>query len=198
MQRPGPEGSEEGLPEIEIRPATSADLPALTALDPHYTSEYVWQLEVDRTAPLDGAAPAGQIDVRLRQTRLPRPVRVEYPRPASRQAQEWARRSELLAALLSGEPVGYASLALDRAAGAAWLVDLVVHRPLRRQGIGTGLILASAEWAVSRECRQVIVEMQPRNHPAYQMAQKLGFEFCGYNDLYYGNHGIGLFFRKSV
>jgi len=180
------------LPEIEIRPAVDADLPILAALDPHYTSEYVWQLE------LDAGRAAGQVNVHFRQVRLPRPVRVEYPRPASRQVQEWARRSELLTALLEGQPVGYASLALDRAIGAAWIVDLVVHRPLRRQGIGTSLTLASAEWAASRECSQVILEMQSKNHPAFQMAYKLGFEFCGYNDLYYGSYGIGVFFRKPV
>jgi hypothetical protein len=30
------------------------------------------------------------------------------------------------------------------------------------------------------------------------MAQKLGFEFCGYNDRYFANRDIGLFFAKSL
>jgi hypothetical protein len=30
------------------------------------------------------------------------------------------------------------------------------------------------------------------------MAQKLGFNFCGYQDPYYTNRDIALFFSKSV
>jgi hypothetical protein len=30
------------------------------------------------------------------------------------------------------------------------------------------------------------------------MAQKLGFDLCGYNDRYYPNHDIALFFAKSI
>jgi RimJ/RimL family protein N-acetyltransferase len=40
--------------------------------------------------------------------------------------------------------------------------------------------------------------MQPKNYPAIQLALKLGFELCGFNDRYYANHEIGIFFAKSL
>ncbi len=178
------------MPEIEIRPANAEDLAALSAIDPHYTSEYVWQMEIAREE--------NQVNTSFRQVRLPRQVRVEYPRSASRLVQSWKRRSEILVALMAEKPVAFASLDLNLAPGAAWIADLVVDRPMRRQGIGAGLVLASAEWALTRDCNQLVLEMQPKNYPAIQMAARLGFEFCGFNDLHYGSHGIGVFFRKPV
>jgi GNAT superfamily N-acetyltransferase len=95
-------------------------------------------------------------------------------------------------------PVGYISMTLDMAPVTAWATDLVVLRRLRRQGIGSALVLAAQEWGGDRDCRRLVLEMQPKNHPAIQMAHKLGFDFCGYNDRFYANHDIGLFFAKAL
>jgi tRNA threonylcarbamoyladenosine biosynthesis protein TsaB len=71
-------------------------------------------------------------------------------------------------------------------------------RRVRRQGIGTGLLLAGMEWAKQHSLDRLVVEMQPKNYPALCMMQKLGFLFCGYQDPYYTNRDIALFFAKSV
>lgn len=178
------------MPEIHIRPALSSDIPALIAIDHAYSSDYVWQMEIQ--------AEQGQIGVSFRQIRLPRSVRVEYPRPVHNLPEEWTNRHGLLVALLEGEPVGYISLMLNIAPLTAWATDLVVTRRLRRQGIGSALVLAAQDWGEAHDCRRLVLEMQPKNHPAIQMAQKLGFDFCGYNDRYYANHDIGLFFAKGL
>jgi GNAT superfamily N-acetyltransferase len=180
------------MPEIEIRPAILSDLPALTALDHHYITDRVWQMEFNHERE------SGQIHTSFRQVRLPRAVRVDYPHPPTQLRNEWPSKHGLLVALLQGQPIGYIRLLLDRAPRAAWAADLVVERRLRRQGIGSGLILAATEWAVGMDCYSLILEMQPKNDPAIQFALKLGFEFCGYNDLYYANHDIGLFFCKPL
>jgi ribosomal protein S18 acetylase RimI-like enzyme len=101
-------------------------------------------------------------------------------------------------AVLEGETVGYISLRLNLAPLAAWATDLVVKRRLRRQGIGSALVLAAQEWGAQHGSRNLVLEMQPKNYPAIHMAHKLGFDFCGYNDRYYANHDIGLFFAKSL
>ena len=101
-------------------------------------------------------------------------------------------------ALLQGEPVGYVSLMLDIAPHTAWVTDLVVVRRLRRQGIGSALLLAAQEWGENHACRRILLELQPKNHAAIHMVQKLGFDFCGYNDLYYTNHDIALFFARPL
>lgn len=186
------------MPEIEIRPAEPDELNAVLALNPHFASEYVWQMELDPQGGQSGGRFTPLIAVRFRQVRLPREVRVEYPRSTSLLSEELPRRSGLLVGELAGRLVGYAALSLGRAPGAVWVTDLVVDRPFRRQGIGTGLLLAVSEWAATMDESTVILEMQPKNYPAIQLADKLGFDFCGYNDIYYGNHGIGIFFRKSI
>jgi len=179
------------MPEIEIRPAIASDISDLVALDHHYTSDHVWQMDFNHNWE------AGQVTVTFRKVRLPRPLRVEYPRSPQSLEVEWAQRSGILVAVLDGQPVGYAGLTLGRAPYTAWITDLVVNRPLRGKGIGTGLVLAAIEWSASMNCRNLVLEMQPKNYPAIQFASRLGFEFCGYNDLYYANQDIGIFFCKS-
>lgn len=178
------------MPEIEIRPAVATDIPTLTALDHNYSSDYVWQMEI--------RAEEEQVGVNFREIRLPRSVRVEYPRPISTLADEWTLRSGLLVALLDGEVIGYTSLMLHIAPATTWMTDLAVLRRLRRQGIGSALVLAAQEWGRQHDSRRIVMEMQPKNHPTIHLAQKLGFDFCGYNDRYYANHDIALFFAKSL
>jgi RimJ/RimL family protein N-acetyltransferase len=40
--------------------------------------------------------------------------------------------------------------------------------------------------------------VQSKNVPAIRLAQKSGFEFCGYNDQYYLNKDVALFFAKVL
>jgi GNAT superfamily N-acetyltransferase len=178
------------MPEIEIRPAIAADIPSLTAIDHSYTSDNVWQMEVN--------AEEGLIGVSFREIRLPRSVRVDYPRSAKSLADNWTDRHGLLVALLQGEAVGYVSIMLNIAPTTAWSTDLAVVRRFRRQGIGSALVLAAQEWGADHDCRRIILEMQPKNYPAIHMAQKLGFDFSGYNDLFYATHDIGLFFSRAL
>ena len=178
------------MPEIEIRPAVSSDIAHLVALDNTYASDYTWQMEV--------SAEASKIGVNFRQIRLPRTVKMEYPRSPGELPDEWARLSGLLVAVLRGECVGFIGLRIDLAPATTWVRDLVVGSQLRRQGIGSALVLAAQEWGLQHGSRRILLEMQPKNYPTSQLAQKLGFEFCGFNDRYYTNHDIALFFAKSL
>lgn len=178
------------MPEIEIRHAISSDIPALVAIDHSYTSDYVWQMEIQQNN--------GQILAKFREIHLPRSVRVDYPRPFRKLVDEWTHRSGLLVAVHNGKAAGYASIMLNIAPVTSWVTDLVINRRMRRQGIGSALVFAAEEWGRNHECRSLVLEMQPKNHPAINMAHKLGFGFCGFNDRYYENHDIGLFFTKSI
>jgi ribosomal protein S18 acetylase RimI-like enzyme len=178
------------MPEIEIRPANEADIPMMIALDHNYSSDYAWQMEIQ--------VEESQVGISFREIRLPRSVRVEYPRPPASLAKDWSQRSGLIVSLMNGEVVGYISINLNIAPATAWVTDLVVLRRLRRQGIGSALVLAGQEWGLHHGARRIILEMQPKNYPAIHLASKLGFDFCGYNDRYYANHDIGLFFGRAL
>jgi ribosomal protein S18 acetylase RimI-like enzyme len=77
------------------------------------------------------------------------------------------------------------------------MTDLVVAPRLRRQGIGSALTLAAQEWVARHSVsRRLVLEMQPKNFPAISLSQKLGFDFSGYNDHYYANRDVAIFFAK--
>lgn len=178
------------MPEIEIRPAVLADIPLLCTLDHSYQSNYVWQMEL--------RSEGTQTDVQFREVRLPRSVRCEYPHPAARLAEEWQNRPGLLVGCSAGRPVGYISITDSIAQSTAWVTDLAVAPELRRKGVGSGLLLAGQEWASQRRNRRIIVELQSKNHPAICLMRKLGYEFAGYNDHYYANQDIALFFGQFI
>lgn len=177
--------------QINIRPANEDDVLALVGLDHGYSTEYVWQMELDQGAPRMGA--------RFREARLPRPMQVTYPRPKNHLEKDWQQRSAILIATIPGDQlVGYASLSTAVAPGAAWLTDLVVGASQRRKGIGSRLVLAAQAWARDHRQERLVLEMQSKNYPAIKLAQKLAFEFSGYNDRYYENQDIALFFAKKL
>jgi len=178
------------MPEIEIRPANSADIPVLMALEHGYTSDHVWQIDIQHGE--------GQVSVALRETRLPRSVRVETPYRGQKLADDWSRRAAVLTATLEKQPVGYVSLRTDIVPATAWIDDFTVLRRVRRQGIGTALVLSAQTWASQHDCRRMIIEMQSKNYPAISLAQKLGYDFSGYHERYFGNLDIALFFSKII
>jgi len=137
--------------------------------------------------------------VSFRQTRLPRPVRVDYSGSHPLLNQEnWSRYQAVLVATAADVPVGYVGISDQFAPRTLWVTDCAVREDMRRQGIGSALILAAQEWGAENGFRRAILEMQSKNHPAIQMARKLGYEFCGYNDHYFPNQDIALFFSRSL
>ena len=184
------------MPEIEIRPPTSAEIPKMIGIDHDYVSDHVWQMEVQQES---GQKPSDlRVGITFRQLKLPRSVRVEYPRIPSWLANDWKDRSCLLVALLKGEVVGYTSINLNIASHSSWMTDLVIMRRVRRQGIGSALVLAGQDWSRHKRSLRMVMEIQPKNYPAICLAQKLGYDLCGYNDHYFPNHDIALFFSKSL
>jgi ribosomal protein S18 acetylase RimI-like enzyme len=179
------------MPEVEIRPAEVNDLPYLVKIQHYYMSHYVWQM--------DRLAEDGQIVVNFRQTRLPRPVRVEYAGLHPLLDEEnWSRYQAVLIATVGQIPVGYVGISYPFVPRTLWITDCAVREDARRKGIGSALILAAQEWGAEHQFRKVMLEMQSKNHPAIQMARKLGYEFCGYNDNYFPNQDIALFFSRSL
>jgi ribosomal protein S18 acetylase RimI-like enzyme len=178
------------MPEIEIRPAVVNDLTGLVAVDHEYQTPYVWQM--DRTYE------KGQITVAFREIRLPRPVKVDAPVSPEALGSDLSIKTGLLVASMKNEIAGYISLKEMAPTETAWVLDLVVRSSDRRHGIGTALVLAGQEWASQRSLHRMVIELQSKNFPAIQMAMKLGFEFCGYNDQYYNNRDIALFFAKNI
>lgn len=179
------------MPEIQIRPAAETDIPVLAAMDHNYVTDYVWQMDAFQQEEEVAA-------VRFRTMRLPRSATVSYPRNPRDLMSDWMNRPAVLVADLDAQPVGYISVGASQAPRTAWVTDLAVARRVRRQGIGTALLLAIEAWAAQQGATRLVLEMQPKNFPSIKMAEKLGFSFCGYSDRYYSNQDIALFFSRTV
>jgi ribosomal protein S18 acetylase RimI-like enzyme len=175
---------------ILIRPAISSDILALTELDHDYSTDHVWQMGY--------VSGAEEISVIFRQVRLPRAMRVEYPRHPQWLVDEWNKRAGLLVAEIEGTITGYLVIVHHQAAEAGWVTDLVVGAPQRRQGIGERLLGEAHTWCRQRQIDRLFVEMQSKNYPAISLARKMNFVFAGYSDHYYQDQDIALFFCREL
>lgn len=178
------------MAEVQIRPAVATDLNTLMAFDHSCQSDYVWQMDIQRED--------GQVGAVFREIRLPRTVTVAYPRSVSMLSETWNRRSGMLVAVIDEQVVAYTRMNDAIVQHTAWITDLVVSPRYRRQEIATLLMQSVQTWAVQRKNLRVLLEMSSKNNPAIRLAQKLGFEFCGYNDAYYEQQDIALFFGRFI
>ncbi len=178
------------MSELQIRPVLAADLPHLMGFNHSTTSDAVWQLEVRRGDR--------QVAVTFREVRLPREIQVAYPHDPFALADDWKKRSMMYAVLNGQTPVGYIGMLERGSASSAWILDLAVEENYRRRGAASALLAAAQSWAEARSHRRLILEVQSKNIAAIRLAQKNGFEFCGYNDQYYLNKDVALYFTKAL
>ncbi len=177
------------MPDIQVRHLVATDLPGLMGMDHASSTEYVWQLELRREA--------GQLVATFREVRLPHAIPLRYPHDPFSLADEWTQKAGVFTVTLGKQPVGYMCLT-ERPASVAWITDLVVSPESRRQGAASALLMAALEWGAARGHSRLFLEMQSKNYPAIRLAQKHGYEFCGYNDHYYLTQDVALFFARAL
>jgi ribosomal protein S18 acetylase RimI-like enzyme len=183
---------------MAVRSAELEDLKACLQLDHSYLTEYVWQMDVHE-------AQTG-IAVNFRTIRLPRPVYVKYPRDRNALLASWHRRDCFLVATFDEKGhdpeispiVGYLTMAANDWHKTGWISDLVVEMDYRRQGVATQLLIAGRKWARKAGLRRLVIEAQTKNHPAMCFLERHGFHFCGFNDRYYANQDIALFYSLDL
>lgn len=174
------------MAEVHIRPAMSGDINEIIHFDHAVETNYVWQ--TDRSIESD------DFRVSFRQTRLPRSVQNRYPRSPEHLKDDWQKRTVILVASLASQLAGYMIIDASESNLVAWITDLVVNYPFRRQGVGSALMIAAQDWALRHRMEKLIIEVQPKNHAGISLARKAGLEFCGYNDYYFANQDLALFF----
>jgi ribosomal protein S18 acetylase RimI-like enzyme len=173
-----------------IRPADLTDLKGCLDIDHSYITDHVWQMEKSETVD--------EVTASFRTTRLPRSMRVMYPKNYDNLVTSWRRGQCLLVAEVGGEVQGYLDMSVQLWHLTGWVDNLAVATSHRRQGIGSALLEKGAEWAREQGLRSVMLEIQTKNYPAICLCQRNGFTFCGYNDQYYTNQDIALFFARSI
>jgi GNAT superfamily N-acetyltransferase len=178
------------MAEIHIRSAVSPDFSLLSGFDHSIKTERVWQL--------DRIGENGNESINFREIRLPRPIRIDYPVSSGNLLERSKLLSTVLLACMEEVPVGYIGLSTTQSYSTTWIKDLVVHERWRRRGFASVLIKAVVDWSIERDIFRISLEMSSKNFPAINLARKMGFEFCGYDEYYYPNNDIALFFIKFL
>jgi len=179
-----------GREVVHIRLAELADIHQCVTIDASFVTDHVWQM--------DGGESDWEVSTAFRKVRLPRPMNVRYPRELDGLFDDW-RLEECFLVAASGESViAYLDMTVQKWSLAGWINHIVVHPEVRRKGIGTALLRAAGIWARENGLRNIIVETQTKNHPAVSFYQKNAYRFCGFNDQYYTNQDIALFFALSI
>jgi len=176
------------MDNLLIRPAVSPDIEFLSNVDHCVKTDRVWQisdqLENDNRT------------LNFTESHLPREMRLTYPYSPEMLPERWKNYSALLVACVDNIPVGYISMISHFSPNLVWIKDLVVDEIYRRKGIATSLLQSGIEWKLARGITRMMLEMSSKNYPAICFAKKMGFEFSGFNDFYFSNHDIALFFSK--
>lgn len=176
---------------MQIHTADLTDINICCQMDMSYTTDYVWQMQTRENGR--------SIDVRFDTVRLPRPMRVEYPRSPDELIENWQQDGCFLVVRnIEDEIIGFLDAQPQPWQNLLWISNLVIHQHYRRQGFGTRLLKAATRWALDHNLGQLMLEVQTKNYPAICFAQKHGSQFCGYNERYYPNGDIALFFSRSI
>ncbi len=176
---------------MQLYPAELADINICYLMDMSYTTDYVWQMQTRE----DGRT----MEVRFDTVRLPRPMRVGYPRSPDELIEHWQQHGcFLIARNIEDEIIGFLDAQPWPWQNILWIFNLVVEPRHRRRGFGARLLKSATSWALAQNLGQLMMEVQTKNYPAISFAQKNGFQFCGYNERYYSNGDIALFFSRSI
>jgi ribosomal protein S18 acetylase RimI-like enzyme len=176
---------------MTVRKGELKDLNACVLVDNSYVTDYVWQIQAEER-------PYEEMVVTFRTIRLPRSMRVTSARDTDYLLQDWQRAECFLVAEEEGEIRGYLDMTVQAWHRTGWLNDMAVLKRYRRQGLGTALLRRALRWAREHQLRAVMLETQTKNYPAICFYRKHGFVFCGFNDHYYTNQDIALFFVHNL
>lgn len=175
---------------MEIRLAELRDLNICMQIPVSIATDHVWQMEKREVDE--------QVSIAFRTVRLPRRMRVVYPRDTDELFEDWQRKECFLVAAEDDEIMGFLDMTVAGWNLTGWINHLVICRDEQRQGTGKKLLRAAISWAQKYNLRAIMAMMQTKNYPAISFFQKNGFSFCGFNDRYYASHDIAVVFGKNL
>src|SRR5690242_19883877 len=110
-----------------IRDGLETDIPACLGLDHHYSTEFVWQMNVEERA--------GQWNISFKNQRLPRVLETAYEADENRLRLALPSNQCFLVAVAKDSPelLGYMTMRHEPVHRAGWIQDVVVSAPYRRR-----------------------------------------------------------------
>ena len=175
---------------ISVRQAVNSDVKKISALDASNSTDYVWQMDLREEDSL--------IKVVFQRTRLPRSVELDFENSIDDLETNLMKHALVLVAESIGGLRGFLVVDKGTAQDAAIITDFAVERTMRCRGIATAMLVTAREWATRIGLNRLIIVTQSRNYPAISFCRRNGYIYCGYNDSYYTNQDIALFFGMKL
>jgi len=154
---------------VTVRPASEADLSALTRLDLTYPTDRV--LALDRA----GEPPEHTFALRWR-NHVPAPMAVYATYTIDRLRQALSTTDLALVAEVDGEVAGLLILVVPEWTDAAEITDLAIDIAFRRLGAGHALIEAAADWARGRGYREMASDTSLDNTVSHAAHRRVGYD----------------------
>lgn len=180
------------LPTTEIWDAVPEDVPRCLALPHESTTRRVWQLNLHQDADT--------WTISLRESDLSVAMPIAYPSNPKRLHRALDDKHCFVVAVTPDENdiLGYLVMLRDADQPTASIRDLVVAQAHRRQGLALRLLTAAKRWAKENDILRIVAETQTKNYPAIALYRKAGYRFCGFNEQYFTNQDIAVFFCQTL
>ena len=172
---------------MQIRPATSSDLPFIPEIDG--TIESLDYLHLDRTG--EGLSAGWRLEIRklgeklIESNRLP-----EINAFTLRQIATGIEEGIALVCEIDDAPAALLIARLDHETHTIRLLDLRVDYDRRRQGIGLAMAYHLIMQAQQGDWRALAAETRTNNLPANRFLEKLGFTLAGVDTMRHSNHDL--------
>lgn len=178
------------MAEIEIGVSTIEEYPQIAAMDLSFESDYVW-----KTQMLEGL---DSFESSFQRIRLPKTIRVSFQAYAPTALEMLIRQREVLSVRYEEKVIGYLRLEQDETVNRLILKTGGIMPEYRKKGIGAVLLNRVIEIASHNHLRSIVCMVQAKNDPAIRFLMSNGFVFSGYQEFFFRNMEIGLFFSKNV
>jgi len=178
------------MTELQVRKAVIPDIAVIAKFNHALKTSHVWQMQQSQME--------NGVLTRFVETALPREMRIGYPQSPELLESRWGDLSCVYIGCIDHAPVGYITINTYFSSHVAWIKDLVVEEIWRRKGIASRLMDTAISWAQERCVDKMTLEMSSKNYPTICLAEKLNFEYSGFNDNYFKNEDIAIFFTRNL
>ena len=178
------------MAEIEIGAATLDEMTQITQIDLSFESDYVW-----KTQMLEGL---DSFESSFQRIRLPKTIRVSYQAYSAANMENLIRQRQILSVRYEENVIGYVRLEQDETVNRLVIKTGGVMPEYRNKGVGTVLLDQICDIARHNRIRSLVCMVQAKNDPTIRFLLARGFVFCGYQEFFFRNMEIGLFFSKNI
>ncbi len=175
---------------IEFSLATMADYPLLKRINLDFDSNYVWQSQMNDDV--------NEYSITLKNVKLPKTIHVPFQANDENNLEMTIKLNEIILIRTDRQEIGFIRIEQDELAHRIILRNGGLKPEYRRQGIGTIMLGQIEEIARQNNITQILCIIQAKNDSAIRFLTAKGFRLSGFEEFYFPNMEIALFFSKNI